>query len=279
VTSQSDRLDDPEVEQPAHSYTPDADSGPDPSVIVLDSSDVLDRSDQVADRPDDAADRDEDQPDASEHDEPIAARLGDDDDDDESDDTDEVRVVTAEVTGYQPAATAAEDDGAAGDGNAAEDNLAAEDDDGAAAAYSAQPAATDSGSDPDTSWPESRAAAAAVTGADAPVAGGVATDPAAGGSPATSPATGVDASADWHDIQALFVDDPRGSVQQAAAAAEAAVTALATTLHERQAALAPGASQDTEQLREALRGYRVFCQDLASLGQQLQQQVPQDVAS
>jgi len=78
----------------------------------------------------------------------------------------------------------------------------------------------------------------------------------------------------WHDIQAQFVDDPRGSVEQAAAAADAAVSALVETLHERQAALAPGSgpSDDpgaTEQLREALRSYRVFCQNLAEISEGL----------
>lgn len=80
----------------------------------------------------------------------------------------------------------------------------------------------------------------------------------------------------WHDIQAMFVDDPRGSVQQAAAAADAAVSALVQTLQQRQAALVPAGSAagdpgDTEQLREALRSYRIFCQNLAEIGQQLPQ--------
>lgn len=80
----------------------------------------------------------------------------------------------------------------------------------------------------------------------------------------------------WHDIQALFVDDPRGSVELAAAAADAAVSTLVETLHQRQAALAPSGSApaesgDTEQLREALRSYRMFCQSLTDVGQRLAQ--------
>ena len=83
-----------------------------------------------------------------------------------------------------------------------------------------------------------------------------------------------DVGPEWHDIQAMFVDDPRGSVELAAAAAGAAVDALIATLHERQSALAPapgGAddSGETEHLREALRSYRIFCQNVANLGQQL----------
>lgn len=80
----------------------------------------------------------------------------------------------------------------------------------------------------------------------------------------------------WHDIQALFVDDPHGSVELAAAAADAAVTVLVATLHQRQSALAPAASTSadpggTEQLREALRSYRIFCQSLTEIGQRLAQ--------
>ncbi len=82
-----------------------------------------------------------------------------------------------------------------------------------------------------------------------------------------------DVGREWHDIQAMFVDDPRGSVQLAAAAADAAVDALMAALHQRQAALTPADaahdSSETEQLREALRSYRIFCQEVADLGQQL----------
>jgi hypothetical protein len=83
-----------------------------------------------------------------------------------------------------------------------------------------------------------------------------------------------DVDPQWHEIQAHFVDDPRGSVQQAAAAADAAVSAIAETLHERQAALSPGSDPsddpgDTEQLREAFRSYRTFCQNLAEISKQL----------
>jgi hypothetical protein len=78
----------------------------------------------------------------------------------------------------------------------------------------------------------------------------------------------------WHDIQAMFVDDPRGSVELAAAAADAAVGTLVETLHQHQSALAPAGSVSTdsggtEQLREALRGYRVFCESLTEIGQRL----------
>ena len=86
----------------------------------------------------------------------------------------------------------------------------------------------------------------------------------------------ADLGQQWHDIQAMFVDDPRGSVELAAAAADSAVSALMETLHQRQSALAPTASTSadpggTEQLREALRSYRIFCQSLGEIGQRLAQ--------
>ncbi len=85
-------------------------------------------------------------------------------------------------------------------------------------------------------------------------------------------------SQEWHDIQAMFVDDPRASVQLAVEAAEAAVSSLVESLRERQAGLRPSASSaaatsppDTEQLREALRQYRMFCEAVSDLGRRLPQ--------
>ena len=91
-------------------------------------------------------------------------------------------------------------------------------------------------------------------------------------------------SQQWHDIQAMFVDDPRGSVQLAAQAADDAVGALVDSLHQRQSALEPAGSpagaagpsdterpSDTEQLREALRSYRVFCEAVGDLSHRLPQ--------
>jgi hypothetical protein len=79
----------------------------------------------------------------------------------------------------------------------------------------------------------------------------------------------------WHDIQATFVDDPRGSVQRAAEAVDTAVAALVDQLRERQSAMAApdtatsASATDTEELREMLRTYRTFCQSLSDLGTQL----------
>ena len=76
-------------------------------------------------------------------------------------------------------------------------------------------------------------------------------------------------SEQWHDIQAMFVDDPQGSVQRAAAAADDAVSALVESLRQRQAVLGPADPADTEQLRSTLRSYRIFCQRVADLDEQL----------
>jgi hypothetical protein len=103
------------------------------------------------------------------------------------------------------------------------------------------------------------------------------------GTVAAEPAAGGGLSEQWHDIQAMFVDDPRGSVERAAQEAEAAVSALVESLRQRQAALAPAGTStsasdtdasdtdasDTEQLRTALRGYRVLCERLVGLEEQL----------
>ena len=76
-----------------------------------------------------------------------------------------------------------------------------------------------------------------------------------------------DTQQQWRDIQAMFVDDPRASVQLAAQAVDNAVGTLVETLHRRQAefpsAGAAGDPGDTEQLRETLRSCRLFCQSLA----------------
>jgi hypothetical protein len=89
-------------------------------------------------------------------------------------------------------------------------------------------------------------------------------------------AAGTRLSQQWHDIQATFVDDPRGAVQLAAEATDAALNGLIASLRSRQDALsaATGDSaghRDTEQLRGELRQYRVLCQNLAKIEQRLAQ--------
>jgi hypothetical protein len=94
--------------------------------------------------------------------------------------------------------------------------------------------------------------------------------------PVTTDSPAADLGQQWHDIQAMFVDDPRGSVEQAAAVADAAVSELAETLRRQRASLvgADGDPAGTEELREALRGYRIFCQAVADVSRQLRQPQP-----
>ena len=105
---------------------------------------------------------------------------------------------------------------------------------------------------------------------------GVPGAPAATGSPAASGApaaggVGIPAAAlseqQWPAIQAMFVDDPKGSVQRAAAAADEVVKAFVASIEREQAALNTAWENDasTEDLRTALQQYRAFCGRLEGL--------------
>jgi hypothetical protein len=80
-------------------------------------------------------------------------------------------------------------------------------------------------------------------------------------------------SQQWHDIQAGFVDDPRGAVQMAAQAADEALSGLVAALRERQTTLGSagtdGNTDDTEILRSTLRELRQFCEDIGRVGREL----------
>jgi hypothetical protein len=89
-------------------------------------------------------------------------------------------------------------------------------------------------------------------------------------------AAGTELGQEWHDIQAAFVDDPRGAVGMAAEATDAAMSSLIDSLRSRRDALAAGLGdssdhRDTEQLRGELRQYRMLCQNLAEIEQRLAQ--------
>jgi hypothetical protein len=129
------------------------------------------------------------------------------------------------------------------------------------------------------------AASAATSPADAAP---VATSPADATPAATSP---VDASApaasvsepagpngdgipaaalaeqQWPAIQAMFVDDPKGSVERAAAAADEVAKAFVASLQREQTELRAAWEKDTntEDLRTALQQYRAFCGRLEGL--------------
>ena len=100
--------------------------------------------------------------------------------------------------------------------------------------------------------------------------GSAAAGPAAAGQPA--PAGEIPAAAlaeqQWPQIMALFVDDPHGSVERAAAAASEVAAALTASLDREQQRLRASWEDNasTEDLRTALQQYRAFCGRLEGLG-------------
>jgi hypothetical protein len=65
----------------------------------------------------------------------------------------------------------------------------------------------------------------------------------------------------WHEILAMFVDDPHTSVEQAAGLVDDSTEALVASLRQRQQALRAawqGNDAETEALRNALQQYRAF---------------------
>lgn len=80
----------------------------------------------------------------------------------------------------------------------------------------------------------------------------------AGSPPADNTTT---AAGSWSEIQATFVDDPRASVELAAALVDDRVQALVTSARNRQQSLRSAwqaADSGTEELRQTLQHYRAF---------------------
>jgi len=78
-----------------------------------------------------------------------------------------------------------------------------------------------------------------------------------------SPAVNVTAtmSTRWHEIQAMFVDDPRASTEMAADLVDDSVEALVAFVREQQGSLLAawhGEDAGTEELRTAVQHYRAF---------------------
>ncbi|WP_062355129.1 hypothetical protein [Herbidospora yilanensis] len=71
-----------------------------------------------------------------------------------------------------------------------------------------------------------------------------------------SPVGDIDFDERWRDIKAAFVDDPRESVEKADALIDEAVSALAATRQSLVDQWKNSGTNDTEQLRLALREYR-----------------------
>jgi hypothetical protein len=82
------------------------------------------------------------------------------------------------------------------------------------------------------------------------------------GTPADArPSADTMAGQRWNQIRATFVDDPRGSVTQAAGMVDEAIEAFISAARERQAWLASswqGREAGTEELRTALQDYRAL---------------------
>jgi hypothetical protein len=74
---------------------------------------------------------------------------------------------------------------------------------------------------------------------------------------------------EWHEIQARFVDDPRDAVKSADHLVAEVMRALATTFtdhkHELEGHWQQGNRVETEDLRNALRRYRSFFNQLLSV--------------
>jgi hypothetical protein len=98
-----------------------------------------------------------------------------------------------------------------------------------------------------------------------------ATAPAAEPGPAsasTADTDGIDLDVRWHEILAMFVDDPRSSVEHAAAFAGDRAEAFVLSVKEQQDSLLSGWQRhgaETEELRIALQQYRIFCNRLEEL--------------
>jgi hypothetical protein len=139
---------------------------------------------------------------------------------------------------------------------------------------------TDSSTVPDSSLLEQphQEAGEAETGtadsaaADSAAVDGAAVDGAATGNAAAAgsavAASGVPAldGGQWSGVLAKFVDDPRGSVADAAALVDEAITVFVAQARDREARL--GSSwrdndADTEELRTVLQQYRVFWKAVA----------------
>jgi hypothetical protein len=79
------------------------------------------------------------------------------------------------------------------------------------------------------------------------------------------------ASAQWSEVKALFVDDPSGSVKVASGLVEKAIEGLMASVRQRQDSLASwqvGDAAGTEELRNALRGYRSLFDELDQISRQ-----------
>ena len=76
----------------------------------------------------------------------------------------------------------------------------------------------------------------------------------------------------WHEIQAMFVDDPRSSAEMAAGLVDESVQALVASVREQQDSLLAawhGENAGTEELRSAVQHYRAFGGRLADFTREI----------
>ena len=88
------------------------------------------------------------------------------------------------------------------------------------------------------------------------------------------PAASATASltARWHEIQAMFVDDPHSSAEMAAGLVDESVQVLFASVREQQDSLLAawhGENADTEELRTAVQHYRAFGGRLADFTREI----------
>jgi hypothetical protein len=112
-----------------------------------------------------------------------------------------------------------------------------------------------------------------VTGPDDGERSMTPTVPASTGPVPESPAVSGTAalSTRWHEIQAMFVDDPRASAEMAASLVDDSIRALLASVEEQQDSLLAawhGEDAGTEELRTAVQHYRAFGTRLADFSRE-----------
>jgi hypothetical protein len=122
---------------------------------------------------------------------------------------------------------------------------------------------------PPTTEPQQKAASAPGDGSVSVAAGAPAVAPGEQATPLFSPNEAKDFRARWDTIQAGFVDEPRGAVEQADSLVAGTMKRLAEIFADERAKLEGqwdrGENVSTEDLRLALRRYRSFFGRLLSL--------------
>ena len=90
--------------------------------------------------------------------------------------------------------------------------------------------------------------------------------------PTAAASAAASLSARWHEIQAMFVDDPRSSAESAASLVDDSVQALVASVKEQQNSLLAawdGENAGTEELRAAVQHYRAFGNRLADFTREI----------